>query len=95
MSTSFVTVLLIGSILGLYFVTDDVARLVLIVGFTIVFALSIAFTTNARRAEIFGASAAWVQSQPINHMCQMLMSEPGRYAAVLVVFMSSNGIANS
>ncbi|KAL2213824.1 hypothetical protein CC79DRAFT_1362613 [Sarocladium strictum] len=51
--------LLVGSILGLYFVTSDAARLGMVAGFTATFALSISVMTNARRPEIFGATAAY------------------------------------
>ncbi|KAL2834362.1 hypothetical protein BDW59DRAFT_178782 [Aspergillus cavernicola] len=51
--------LLIGSIVGLYFATDDALKLGLVAGFTAVFALSVGLMTNARRAEIFAATAAY------------------------------------
>ncbi|KAJ2988197.1 hypothetical protein NUW58_g4105 [Xylaria curta] len=50
--------LLIGSITGFYFVESDVVKLVLIATFTSLFALSLVLITNARRAEIFAATAA-------------------------------------
>lgn len=49
---------LICPIPSLYFVTNDAVRLGLVAGFTALFALSVGFMTNARRAEIFGATAA-------------------------------------
>ncbi|KAJ8123427.1 hypothetical protein ONZ43_g621 [Nemania bipapillata] len=51
--------LLIGSITGFYFVHSDVVKLALIAAFTSVFALSLVLITNARRAEIFAATAAY------------------------------------
>ncbi|GAP91663.1 putative chorismate mutase [Rosellinia necatrix] len=48
-----------GSIAGFYYVRDDAARLGMIAGFTSLFALSVALITNARRAEIFAATAAY------------------------------------
>ncbi|KAH8165669.1 hypothetical protein CIB48_g2578 [Xylaria polymorpha] len=51
--------LLIGSITGFYFVESDVVKLVLIAVFTSIFALSLVLITNARRAEIFAATAAY------------------------------------
>ncbi|OJJ61040.1 hypothetical protein ASPSYDRAFT_29548 [Aspergillus sydowii CBS 593.65] len=51
--------LLIGSIVGLYFATNDALKLALIAAFTALFALSIGLMTNARRAEIFAATAAY------------------------------------
>ncbi|KAI0437240.1 hypothetical protein F4803DRAFT_539522 [Xylaria telfairii] len=51
--------LLIGSITGFYFVESDMVKLVLIAAFTSVFAMSLVLITNARRAEIFAATAAY------------------------------------
>jgi hypothetical protein len=53
-----VPVLLVGSITGLYLVTNDAAKLGMIAAFTAAFALSVSLMTNARRAEIFAATAA-------------------------------------
>ncbi|KAI9904945.1 hypothetical protein N3K66_001474 [Trichothecium roseum] len=50
---------LIGPILGLYFATDKGTRLGMIAAFTVLFALSLRLLSNASRAEIFGASAAY------------------------------------
>jgi len=50
--------LLIGSITGLYFVTNDAAKLGMLAAFTVAFVLSVGLMTNARRAEIFAATAA-------------------------------------
>lgn len=50
--------LLIGSIIGLYFATNDALKLALIAVFTALFALSIGLMTNARRVEIFAATSA-------------------------------------
>lgn len=69
-STIIAAILLIGAIIGLYIVLNPVSRLVMISCFTALFAISVGLLTNARRAEIFGSTAA--------------------YAAVLVVFVSSN-----
>jgi hypothetical protein len=51
--------LLYGAILNLYFVTSDKAKLGLIAAYTIAFALCVGLLTNARRSEIFAASAAY------------------------------------
>lgn len=51
-------VLLIGPITGLYFVANDAAKLGMIAAFTAVFSLSVGLMTNARRTEIFAATAA-------------------------------------
>ncbi|KAH8724360.1 hypothetical protein GQ44DRAFT_655147 [Phaeosphaeriaceae sp. PMI808] len=53
------TILLIGAIVSLYVVGRPSARLGMIAGFTVLFALSVALFTNARRAEIFTATAAY------------------------------------
>jgi len=53
-------VLLIGAIIVLYFVRPMPKRLGIIAAFTCVFAASLGLLTNARRAEIFGSTAAYV-----------------------------------
>ncbi|ORY13958.1 hypothetical protein BCR34DRAFT_561312 [Clohesyomyces aquaticus] len=58
-STIVAVALLVGAIVVLYFVKRNSARLGLIAAFTVLFGLSLRFLTNARRAEIFGASAAY------------------------------------
>jgi hypothetical protein len=57
-SMTVAAILLIGSIVGFYFVSNDAVKLVMIAAFTAAFALSVTFMTNARRAEIFAATAA-------------------------------------
>ena len=52
-------ILLFGAIFNLYFVANDQKRLSLIAGYTTAFASSIGLLTNARRSEIFSASAAY------------------------------------
>ncbi|KAI1200924.1 hypothetical protein F5X97DRAFT_291666 [Nemania serpens] len=66
LATSAITIvaaafLLIGSITTFHLVDDaaDAVKLVLIAAFTIAFALSLVLITNARRAEIFAATAAY------------------------------------
>ncbi|KAF2671648.1 hypothetical protein BT63DRAFT_452152 [Microthyrium microscopicum] len=53
------TILLIGAIVSLYAVVDPKARLGMIGAYTILFATSIALLTNAKRVEVFGATAAY------------------------------------
>jgi len=53
------TALLFGAIYNLYFVQREQVKLGLISGYTLAFALSISLISNARRAEIFGACAAY------------------------------------
>ena len=52
-------ILLIGAIMCLYCVTLPTARLCIMAVFTISFAVSIALFTNAKRAEVFAATAAY------------------------------------
>jgi hypothetical protein len=51
--------LLFGSIFNLYYVQDQGKRLGIVAGYTLAFALCITMLTNARRAEIFSACAAY------------------------------------
>ncbi|VUC31210.1 unnamed protein product [Clonostachys rosea] len=51
--------LLVGSITGLYFVTNDGAKLGMVATFTAMFALSVGLMTTARRVEIFAATVAY------------------------------------
>jgi hypothetical protein len=52
-------ILLIGAILNLYLVSDPTAKLGLVAMYTVLFASSVALCTNARRAEVFAATAAY------------------------------------
>ncbi|KAF1924769.1 uncharacterized protein M421DRAFT_103513 [Didymella exigua CBS 183.55] len=52
-------VLLIGAIVTLYIVSSPGAKLGLVSMFTLLFAASIALCTNAKRAEVFAATAAY------------------------------------
>lgn len=51
--------LLFGAIYNLYYVDQDQVKLGLIAVYTLAFALSVSVMSNARRAEVFGASAAY------------------------------------
>jgi hypothetical protein len=51
---------LICSIVALNFAPDKHSRLGILAAFTIAFAAIIGFFTNAKRAEVFGATAAFV-----------------------------------
>lgn len=53
-----VSALLIGAMSCLYFVSDIGRILGIIAGFTICFALAVGLLTNAKRTEIFAATAA-------------------------------------
>jgi hypothetical protein len=52
-------VLLVVAIVSLYIVNSPTAKLGMVTAYTILFALSIALLTNAKRAEIYGAAAAY------------------------------------
>ncbi|OCL02415.1 hypothetical protein AOQ84DRAFT_423003 [Glonium stellatum] len=52
-------VLLVGAIASLYFVTSPAAKMGLLAGFTTLFAGSIGLLTNARRVDIYAATAAY------------------------------------
>jgi hypothetical protein len=52
-------ILLIGAIVNLYLVPNAKAKLGLVAMYTMLFASSVALCTNARRAEIFAATAAY------------------------------------
>lgn len=54
------SLLLISSIIVLYFVSNPLERLWLIAGFTACFSICLALITDARRVEIFVASSAYV-----------------------------------
>ncbi len=58
-STVLAAILLIGAIISLYWVKKPKARLGMIAGFTTLFALSVGLLTNAIRAEVFAATAAY------------------------------------
>ncbi|SPO03231.1 uncharacterized protein DNG_05913 [Cephalotrichum gorgonifer] len=58
-NTIVAAVLLVGPISGLYLVQSDKSKLAMIAAFTATFALTVGLLTNARRAEIFGATAAY------------------------------------
>lgn len=51
--------LLLGGILSLYFVTNEVCRVILIVLFTLLFAISAVFLADRKRLAVFGACAAY------------------------------------
>jgi hypothetical protein len=60
LSTLFAELLLVGGIAGLFVVVSQRWRLGLIVLFTALFAATVSLLTNARRVEVFAATAAYV-----------------------------------
>ena len=88
--------LLSGAIVCLLLTSNQglALRVGMIVLFTCLFAGVVGLLTNARRAEIFGASAAYVEPNflalGITPGNGLLSLHCGRYAAVLVVFVSNN-----
>lgn len=59
-STLLATVLLIGAIVSLHVVQSASLKLGMIALFMVLFAGSVGLLTNARRTEVFGATAAYV-----------------------------------
>lgn len=59
LSVLLAAVLLIGAIASLYLVPDPKAKLGLVAMYTILFASSVALCTNARRTEVFAATAGY------------------------------------
>ena len=60
LSVILVAALLVGAIVALDFAHGKRARLVILAMFTVAFAAVVGLLTNARRAEVFGATAAFV-----------------------------------
>lgn len=58
-SSLLASIFLIGAILGLYWVTNPNAKLGMLSGLTVAFAGSLALFTNARRQDVFAATAAY------------------------------------
>jgi hypothetical protein len=58
-STVIAALLLIGAIVGLYFVSRPASKLGMIAAFTTLFAASVGGLTSAKRQEVFAASAAY------------------------------------
>jgi hypothetical protein len=58
-STVVAAILLIGAIIGLYFVNRPSSKLGMIAAFTTLFAASVGSLTSAKRQEVFAASAAY------------------------------------
>jgi hypothetical protein len=69
LATFIAAALLVGAIVNLYFVTNNETRLGLIGAYTATFSISVAGLTNARRAELFASTAAYVTILP---SCSML-----------------------
>ena len=82
--------LLLGAIVGLYFVQHQGARLGMIAAFTTMFAGSIGLLTSARRAEVYAATAAWVFKRVCVKGLMLTVVGGDSYAAVLVVFIGAN-----
>lgn len=74
-STVLVSMLLIGAVVILYLVPSSNVRLGLISLFTVLFANSVALLTNARRTEVFGVTAAYVDLDCLcNCDCRKLLT---------------------
>ena len=60
-------ILLIGAIMSLYFIRNPGWRLGLVAFWTSLFSLSVSILSTARRAEVFGAGAAYAAVRPSLH----------------------------
>ena len=60
---------LVAAVLILYNVTNPNTKLGLLALFTVLFAASVGILTNARRAEVFGTTAAWVYHSKCYDIC--------------------------
>jgi hypothetical protein len=58
-TTVWIAIFLVGAVVGLYFVSDMRARLGMLACFTILFAATVAVLTNARRHDVYMATAAY------------------------------------
>lgn len=58
-SMTLAAILLISAIISLHFVTSPKAKLGLVAAYTLLFAVSLALMTNAKRVEVFAATAAY------------------------------------
>ncbi|KAF2736153.1 hypothetical protein EJ04DRAFT_511280 [Polyplosphaeria fusca] len=58
-TTICIAIFLVGAVVGLYFVSEMRARLGMLACFTIIFAATIAILTNARRHDVYMATAAY------------------------------------
>jgi chromate transport protein ChrA len=58
LSTALATLLLVGAVVALYNTRSDNLKLGLIALFTVLFAASVGLLTNAKKVEVFGATAA-------------------------------------
>jgi hypothetical protein len=58
-STVCAIILLVVAMVSLYVVTNPTTKLAMVTAFTVLFALSIALLTNAKRTGVYGATAAY------------------------------------
>lgn len=65
--------LLIGAIIGLYVVESPKKRLAMLATFTVLFAIGVGLLTNARKPELFAATAASVDSVPVLQQAMLTM----------------------
>ena len=96
--TSFVAVVLasmlpVVCIIILYFIGSDIYRLITIALFTVAFSGSCYLTTSGTLVDIFMATSAYVAYQMLSKVMQLWLTLLGSFAAVQVVFVSTNGNA--
>jgi hypothetical protein len=81
------TIFLVTAIVALYFISNPVARLGTLCGFTIIFAANVASFTNARRYEVFVATAAYA--------AVLVVFISGNFAANISNYYSTQDAANA
>ncbi|KAF2268781.1 hypothetical protein CC78DRAFT_565240 [Lojkania enalia] len=93
-STICIAIFLVGAVVGLYFVSSIRKRLGMLGCFTVLFAATIAMLTNARRQDVFVATAAYaavlvvfvsgnIAADPIPTTCIFQNTNTGAGAAIL------------
>lgn len=85
LAATLASLLIVSSIIILYEVTAMRARLGVMAAFTVIFSLFLTLLTNARRSDVFAATAAYVRC----HSYRALKANFPRFAAVQVVFIGS------
>jgi hypothetical protein len=72
-STSVACGLMVACIIALYYIVNDVTRLIVLCVFTVVFAFGLGIFTSARQIDIFTATAAYVRFSHIRGLGLMIL----------------------
>jgi hypothetical protein len=98
-TTVLASILPIAGVVVLYFVTNTLARLGIIAGFTAAFSLVLSLSTTAKKTEVWMATSAYVTFQAVILDELIIMSKMNiktnycnidSFAAVLVVFIGGS-----